>query len=399
MLDSILKVPQNTVYGPYVENGSYVIAKVLGTKPVPDSIRARHILFKVNDPQTGQAIMEESQAKKMADSVLALLKAGGDFVALAKQYGSDGTKDIGGDLGYFGYQAPMVPEFNEATFGKPVGTKEVIFTRFGYHVIEITGEKALNPGYQVAFLAKEIFATEETINKASNDAVKLSAIKDPKAFNEYVQKNGLTKVSAPVLIKENDAAIGQLQDARALVRWVFEAEKGDVSDPMPVGDQFIVAVVDKVYKEGIQDVETARPLAENSIREEKKAAMIIKNLGANPTLETAASKYAKEILTAGADSSITFKSQIINGIGNEPKLIGAIFNKANLNKVAAPVAGKTGVFVFRVNAIAEKAVDPNEDKAQMRMQQITALRNQAVTNWFEGLRKKATIKDNRSEYF
>ncbi len=398
--DSILKVPQNTVYGPYVENGSFVLARVLGTKPVPDSIRARHILFKVNDPETGKAIMEESQAKKMADSVLGLLKAGGDFVALAKQYGSDNTKDIGGDLGYYGYQAPMVPEFNQATFGKPVGTKEVIFSRYGYHVIEITGEKALNPGYQVAFLAKEIFASEETINKASNDAVKLSGIKDLKKFDEYVQKNGLQKISAPALIKENDAKVGQqLQDARALVRWVFEAKKGDVSDPMPVGDQFLVAVVDKVYKEGTQDIETARPLAENSIREEKKAAMIIKNLGANPTLETAAAKYAKQVLTAGADSSISFKSQIINGIGNEPKLIGAIFNKANLNKVAAPVAGKAGVFVFRVDGIAEKATDPNEDKTQLRTQQTVALRNQAVSNWFEGLRKKATIKDNRSEYF
>lgn len=399
LLDSILKVPQNTVYGPYVENGSYVLARILGTKAVPDSIRARHILFKVNDPETGQSIMEESQAKKMADSVLALLKAGGDFAALAKQYGSDGTKDIGGDLGYFGYQAPMVPEFNQATFGKPVGNKEVILTRFGYHVIEITGEKALNPGYQVAFLAKEIFADEATINKASNDAVKLAAIKDPKKFDEYVQKNGLQKISAPVLIKENDASIGQMQDARSLVRWVFEAKKGDVSDPMPVGDQFVVAVVEKIFKEGTQDVETARPLAENAIREEKKGEMIIKNLGANPTLETAAAKYAKEILTAGADSSISFKSQIINGIGNEPKLIGAIFNKANLNKVAAPVVGKAGVYVFKVNAIAEKATDPTEDKAQIRMQQIVALRNQAVTNWFEGLKKKATIKDNRSEYF
>ena len=47
-------------------------------------------------------------------------------------------------------------------------------------------------------------------------------------------------------------------------------------------------------------------------------------------LETAASKYSKAILTAGLDSSITFKSQIIDSIGNEPKLIGAIFNKANL---------------------------------------------------------------------
>jgi peptidyl-prolyl cis-trans isomerase D len=172
-----------------------------------------------------------------------------------------------------------------------------------------------------------------------------------------------------------------------------------VSDPLPVGDQFIVATVDKILKEGTQDVETARIEAEKVIREEKKGELIIKNLGTNVTLETAASKYSKQILNAGQDSSITFKAQIIDSIGDEPKLIGAIFNKANLNKVAAPIAGKAGVYVFKVNSIAEKAANPNENAVQNRIQQTTALRSQAATNWFEGLRKKATIKDNRSKFF
>jgi peptidyl-prolyl cis-trans isomerase D len=398
-IDSVLAAPQGTVYGPYVDGGSYVLAKVLGTKPVPDSTRARHILFPVNDPQTGKPIMEEAQAKKMADSILALVKGGADFAALAKQYGTDGTKDKGGDLGYFGYSGPMVAEFNAGTFGKPVGTKEVIYSRFGYHVIEITGEKNLNPGYKIAFLAKDIIPSEETINNASNEAIKLSSEKDAKKLNAYIQKNGLQKISVPTLIKENDAQIGQMQDARQLVKWAFEAKKGDVSDPMPVGDQFVVATVDKVYEEGTQDLETARPLAENSIREEKKAAQIISALGANPTLESAAAKYAKEIKITGADSSLTFKAGRIDSLPVEPKLIGAIFNNTNLNKVAAPLAGKTGVFVFKVNSISEKATDPNEDKVQNRIQQTAALRNMAAANWFEGLRKKASIKDNRSKFY
>lgn len=400
MIDSILKVPQGTVYGPYVDGGNYVLAKVTGSRPVPDSTRASHILFPVNDPQTGKPIMEEAQAKKMADSILALIKGGASFAELAKKYGTDGTKDKGGDLGYFGYSGPMVPEFNAGTFGKPVGTKEVIYSRFGFHVIEITGEKNLNPGYRIAFMAKEIIPSEETINNASNEAIKLSAEKDPKKVTDYIQKQGLVKISVPTLIKENDAQIGQMQDARQLVRWIFEAKKGDVSDPMPVGNQFVVATVDKIYEEGTQDVETAKPEAEKLIREEKKAEQIVKELGSNPTLESASAKYSKEIKTTSiSDSSLTFKAQIIDSIGNEPTLIGAVFNKANLNKVAAPVSGKTGVFVFKVNSIAEKATDPNEDKVQKRLQQTTALRNQAVSNWFEGLRKAATIKDNRSKFF
>lgn len=397
-VDSIIRLQAGSVYGPYVDNKDYVLAKYIGSKTLPDSVNARHILIATVNSQTGEPILEDSVAKNRADSIFAAIKGGANFALLALQFSSDGSKEKGGDLGTFGY-GQMVPEFNDYSFNKPVGSMGIVRTQYGYHIIEVMKQKGQSPAYKIGFLAKEIFSSEETINKASNDAIKLSAEKDPKKIEAYIQNNGLKKITAPALIKENDAQIGQMQDARQLVRWVFEAKKGDVSDPMPVGDQFIVATVEKVYKEGTQDVETARPLAENSIKEEKKGEMIIKNLGANATLETAASKYSKEILTAGADSSITFKTQIINSLGNEPKLIGAIFNKTNLNKVAAPLAGKTAVYVFKVNSIAAKATDPNENIAQFRTEQTTALRNQAVTNWFEGLRKKATVTDNRSKFF
>ena len=397
-LDSITKLPAGSVYGPYVDNKNYVVAKILGSKMMPDSVNAKHILIATVNSQTGEPLLEDSIAKKRADSIYNAINGGANFALLAMQYSADGSKDKGGDLGTFGYGA-MVPEFNKFSFEKPVGSRGVVKTQFGYHIIEVVNQKGLSPAYKIGFLAKEIYASEETINKASNDAIKLSAEKDPKKLEAYVQKNGLQKITIPTLIKENDGQIGQMQDARQLVRWIFEAKKGDVSDPMPVGDQFVVAIVDKVYEEGTQDAETAKPMAENAIREEKKGEQITKALGTNATLESAAAKYAKQVLIAGADSSITFKSQIINAIGNEPKLIGAIFNKANLNKVAAPIAGKAGVYVFKTNSIAEKAADLSEDKVQLRMQQTTALRNQAVTNWFEGLKKKATIKDERSKFF
>lgn len=398
VLDSITRLPAGSVYGPYVDNNAFVIAKLIGSKSLPDSVNAKHILIATVNSQTGEPLLEDSTAKRRADSIYNAINNGANFAFMAFQYSADGSKDKGGDLGTFGY-GQMVPEFNKFCFEKSPGSRGVVKTQFGYHIIEVMSQKGSSPAYKIGFMAKEIYSSEETINKASNEAIKLSAVTDAKKLDEYLQKNGLQKISVPNLIKENDAQIGQLQDARQLVRWVFEAKKGDVSDPMPVDEQFVVATVDKIYKEGTQDIESARSLAENAIKEEKKAAEIIKALGANVTLETASAKYAKEILTAGLDSSITFKSQIINAIGNEPKLIGALFNKANLNKVSAPIAGKAGVYVFKVNAVLDKAADPLEDKAQMRIQQTTALRSLAVANWFEGLRKKATIKDSRSKFF
>ena len=398
-LDSILKVPQGYVYGPYLDYGSYVLAKVIGTKPVPDSTRARHILFPVNDPQTGKAIMEDGQAKKLADSIFALIKGGADFAILAKQYGTDGTKDIGGDLGYFGFNGPMVPEFNDGTFGKPIGTKEIIQTRYGYHIIEVTGEKAINPGYKIAFVAKEIIASQQTIDNANNEATTASLQKDAAKLDTYIKTKGLTKITTPNALKENDFNVGQLQDARGLVRWAFEAKKGDVSEPFSIGDQFVVAALDKIFVKGTQDAATARPMAERDIKNEKKGAEITKKLGANPTLESAAAAYQQQVLIAGADSSITFNGQIINGIGNEPKIFGAAFYPANKTKVTTPIIGKSGVYVLKVNSIGEKAAVTAEAATAVRLERLSVIRNQAAGNWYEGLLKQATVKDNRSTFY
>jgi peptidyl-prolyl cis-trans isomerase D len=399
MVDSIAKVGNGNVYGPYVDGGNYVLAKLLGSKTMPDSLRARHILMPTVDPQSGQPIMEDSVAKKRADSILTAIKGGADFATMAKQFGTDGTKDKGGDLGFFGYSAPMVEEFGQQCFEKPVGTKMVIRTRFGYHVIELTSEKGSMPAYKIAFMAKEILPSDVTINTANNNATKLSAQKGGKDLDAYVAKNGLQKVTWPSIVKENDFSVGQLQDARPLVRWVFEAKGGDVSEPFSIGNQFVVATVDKILSEGTQDAKAARQMVEGVVRNKKKATTIIAKLGTATTLETAAAAYSKQVETAGADSSITFGSQLIPNVGPEPKVIGASFNAAYQTKVSAPIEGNNGVYVIKVNSIGTKAADTPEAIAQQQKQQTDALRNQATAGWFEGLKNQATIKDSRSKIY
>ncbi|MBK8710624.1 MAG: SurA N-terminal domain-containing protein [Niastella sp.] len=397
-LDSVLKYPIGTVVGPFVENGDYILAKVLGTKQMPDSVHARHILIATAD-RNGQQLMDDSTAHRKADSILAAIKGGADFGKLALQYPDDaGSAVKGGDLGTFGY-GTMVPEFNEFTFTKPVGSLDIVKTQFGYHIINIISQKDFKPAYKVAYLAKEIIAGEATINNASLQATKASAVKTSKALQDYVAKNGLQLVQAPTIVKENDYSIGSLQDARQLVKWVFENKVGEVSEPFGIGDQFVVASIDEDIKEGTQDATTARPGAEAIIRNEKKAVIIKAKLGASPTLESAAAAYNKQVAVAGADSSLTFSSQMINGLGIEPKVIGASFNKAYQSKVSPAIEGTSGIYVIKVNSVQTKPDDsPETIKAQLAARMGT-LRSQAMGNWYESLKKEATIKDYRSKVF
>ena len=395
--DSMLRMPQGTVYGPYVDQGAYVIAKVIATKTLPDSVQAKHILIGTQDPQTGQQLRDDATAKALADSILNAIRGGASFEALALQYSSDGSKTQGGDLGTFGY-GQMVPEFNDFTFNKPVGSLDVVQTQFGYHVISITKQSNFNPAYKIAYVAKEILPSEQTINTASTNASKAAGQADGAALAKYAAANGLGITQEPSLVTENAFTVGALQDARQLVKWAFDAKKGAVSEPFNIGNQFVVATVDKIEKKGTQDAATARQNAEVTVRNEKKAALIKSKLGEKPTLESAAAAYGKPVASAGADSSITLSSQMVNELGIEPKLIGAAFNKAYTSAASPAIDGTNGVYVIKVNAIQPVAPVGAEVLKQREDAKMNAMRQQSG-NWFQSLRDQADIKDSRSKFY
>jgi len=101
----------------------------------PRQVRARHIL--VSNLTTANAI--EAQ-----------LKSGGDFAALAKKYSSDpGSKDKGGELGFF-TQGAMVKEFSDAAFAMKVGAiSQPVHSPYGWHIIQV---EEIKPA-QIATLA------------------------------------------------------------------------------------------------------------------------------------------------------------------------------------------------------------------------------------------------------
>jgi peptidyl-prolyl cis-trans isomerase D len=401
--DSILKLQKGQVFGPYIEGNNYVLAKLVGIKQQADSVRCRHILIKIADLKDGQVannIRPDSTARRLIDSIAAAVKNGADFNALVQKYSDDpGSKGTKGEYS-FNNDNQLVDSFYRTVFYEPAGTKKIVLgvdnnNYAGYHYIEVLAQYKFEPAYKVGYMVKEIVSSENTINNANLNATKLSGQKSTKDFDAYIAKNGLQKISAPA-IKENDYMIGrQLQDARQLIKWAFEAKAGNVSEPFNINDQFIVATVEKELSEGVQDVATAKPMAETAIRNKKKAEIISKKIGATPTLESAATAYNITVQTAGADSSITFTSPIIPNIGQEPKVIGACFNPALQNKVSAPISGTSGVYVIKVNSVANKAAGNIEFAAQ----HISMLKNRINSAWMEGLKKAAVIKDKRSSIY
>ena len=96
-----------------------------------NEVAARHIL-----------VDNEEKAKE----ILAKIKAGGDFAALAKENSTDtGSKEQGGFLGYFG-RGQMVPEFEKAAFTMIKGqVSEPVKTNFGWHIIKLEDRRRKPP--------------------------------------------------------------------------------------------------------------------------------------------------------------------------------------------------------------------------------------------------------------
>ncbi len=406
MKDSIIKVPMGGIYGPYIDGANVMLAKLQAQRVIPDTVKLRHILIATmdRDPQSGQTFekRDSATASKLVDSIRTAINNGANFDTLCVKYSDDGgSKDKGGVYESV-YSGQMVGPFNDFAFTNSAGAKGIVKTQFGYHYMEILSQKGSGNGYKIAFLPKEIIASQESINNAINQANMFATdCKDRKSFDANFEKTlkpkGINKASA--VVGPRDGQITGLGSARQFIKDIYAADLGDVLKPERVemnGYEIqAVAVVTEVLKEGTQTVAKARPGVEAILRNEKKAELLKAKIGGITTLEAAATAWGGKTIEVADSLRISGKSNNA-ALGYEPKVLGAAFNPANKGKVILEaLAGVNGVYVVRVDNITATSI--STDVAGFR-KQLFDQRKQAQ-NPVEGLKKAATIKDYRAEKY
>jgi peptidyl-prolyl cis-trans isomerase C len=112
----------------YEENPEYFVQ--------PKQVRASHILILADSSSSEE---EKKEALQTIELVQQKLRDGGDFADLAREYSEGPSNTQGGDLGFF-QRGQMVPPFEKAAFAMEVDeVSGVVETRFGYHLIKVTG--------------------------------------------------------------------------------------------------------------------------------------------------------------------------------------------------------------------------------------------------------------------
>jgi len=383
----VFNASQGSVVGPVLSNGVYEMAKVLDSRMSPDSVKARHIL--INPASEGGL----DKAKAKADSIANLIRNGKSFSELAAEYGTDASKDKGGDLGTFARGA-MIPEFEEAVFNAKPGDLKVVTTQFGVHVVRIDSQKGSSRVVKAAVVDKPIVSSDKTQQEAYAKArTFLSAVSsDAGKFEEQAKKQGLQVLTADHIAGSQQ--VPGLDNARELVRWVFKADEGDVADEIfELDSRYAVAKVTEIRKKGILPLEKVKNEIEPFVRNEVKARMLKEKFAGVSSLQQAAQKAGSQVNSV---QNVVFANPMIPGIGLESKVVGNVFGMQP-GKLSKPIAGEQGVYLVSVKKFTNPAPLTNVYKQKQQMNQMLDQRVQGET--FQALREKAEVKDYRVRFF
>jgi peptidyl-prolyl cis-trans isomerase D len=380
-------------YGPYVTaNSTYVTYKVSDQYEGTPRMRASHILFSTE----GMDEAGKAAVKTQAETVLADIKANGNFAVAARQYGQDGTAQNGGDLGWFAKEDFVEPFATPAFAAKSTGLLSgVVETEYGYHIIEVT-ELPKSTYTKLAVLELELVASDATRNEAFRNADSFAAESGNRnEFTENATEKGYRILQANS-VDATSRNLNNLQNAREVIIWAFgEASPGEVSQVYELDNSYVVASLISKKEEGEAKLEDVREQVEQQVRNDKKAAMIAEKLAGKTTLEEMKAVFTDAAINEIPD--LKLNSSVIPGIGFAPKAIGSIFGLQSSGQITKPVQEDIGVVVGRLNNLTPAAEIGDYTAYQG---QLSMAGSQRMTyTIMMALQDLADVKDFRYRYY
>ena len=332
--------------GPFKIGNTYQLYKLSKSKEVKDSVKSSHILIAFTGSTAGNGVKRtKEEAKKLAEQVLAEVKANpASFGEVAATKSDDKSSAVQkGSIGWVGKNNQLDQTYNGFIFSKPVGTIDLVESQFGFHIIKVDEAKN-KTAFQVANIVKTIAPSKATTEKAFTNARTYVQAVEKKSLKEFqaIAKKGNYQNNTTEGI-ERYAAIGQDipndQDADIL-KWAFDKNTDAGASNLftsTTGDYIVVHLVEK-FDKGLAHPSVVRKYVEPVLMHEKVAKLVDEQV-ANGGLNAFASKFGAK----KGNATVNFSNSNINGVGLEPKVVGAAFG-VKPNQSSKAIAGNAGVF-------------------------------------------------------
>ncbi len=393
-LGNFYNAPVGEVYGPYYNGSSFKLARMYKKISMPDSIKVRHILIAPN----GKTEEDLSRAKSLADSLMKVILKDSkvDFGELAKRYSDDkGSAVKGGDLGWI-KEGLTVKPFNDSAFSAKTGDTKLVETDFGFHILQVTEKSKEEKKVRIAFLERKLNYSQQTFNQIYAKVMKFANENQtyPK-FIQAIEKQKLVKKLASNLV-EGERAIPGLDSPKPILRWAFEAKKGEISEPKQIQNQFVIAALSEIRLKGTAPFEIVRNDVEAQVRKEKKidklSALINKEKSHVSSIQDLGLKLEAGVQTA---SHISFNSYNLQNSGIEPDVIGFASGYPK-NQISSPIGGNNGVYVIYITDVQ---YTPGKDFSDEKLKYYYTLSQRAVYEGQNSLVKLADITDKRIKFY
>jgi peptidyl-prolyl cis-trans isomerase D len=389
-LSNAISLPVDTVLGPYMEAGTIKLARITKERFQPDSVKARHILLKLEGDTA--AVMARIDSMKAAAK-----KSKTAFEEMAKKFSTDvGSGAKGGDLGWFP-PGRMVPEFNDACFNGKKGDMPIVKTQFGVHLIEITDQAKPSRQVQIPVLEYKMEPSQKTYDSYYQQASEFSAVNTTgPLFDKAATEKGLNKRIADNL-KENDKNISGLDQPRELIRWAFGAKKDEVSKVFTLGNTHVVAHLVDIRDKGILPLDAVREQMTAGAKKDKKAEMLIEKFNtALKDAKTLDELAAKLNTTVKTQEMLQFANPVFPEVGRELGIGGTLLSM-DAGKMSAPLKGDMVVMVAEVVKFTDAPKDA--DVSTLKTQKLATLKQRSEYEVPNALKEKANIVDNRGKFY
>jgi peptidyl-prolyl cis-trans isomerase D len=366
---------------------------------VGEQANARHILIRVPADASPE---EQAEAELRAGSIAKIAGTGADFVELAATHSEDpGSKDNGGDLGWFA-RGSMVKEFEDAVFSaKPGDLVGPVKSQFGFHIIRIEGFRPEHQRpfeeveEQVRFSVTEGRASAEAETRAIALAQRLQS-EQPDAQEAWQvvadeDEAVVLNQSPPFAAEQQIPGIGQ---ATELSDEAFGAEVGDIHGPLAVPRGWIVWQLEEIRPAGVPPFEDVRTQVEQTLRRDKAMEMateqgrqLAERWRQGEDIVTLAEEFGSTVTEAREHR----RGTPVGTVGVVSGLDEAVFAAAEGEVLEPVAAGARGVVVAKVIGLTLVEASEVENELEPVRARITAEKANQLLRAILNERRRETV--------